>query len=153
MGTNSSEASHDAQQRPLRDPKRSIRYKLTLELRRLQRAGRGETTYAGAICQALDMLPSIKSDAVLKLLERELEKADKSAQEQRYASVLSSVFSRVDEHEPSCSKLFAYYLERLEKEGRGNEPFANALRRALKSHGERVSTPFLYSIDLDDPDA
>ncbi len=153
MGRNASEASDGARKQALHDTRRSIRYRLTLELRRLERNGRGGGTYAGEICRALDELPRIKSESVLKLLERELDNAEASQREQPYASVLSSIFSRVDEHEPSCSQLFAYYLERLEAQGRGHEPFANALRRALKSHGTRVSTPVLFDdADYTNPD-
>lgn len=152
MATNSSVSSDEAQGRALHDPRRSIRYKLTVELRRLERNGYGISTYADAICRALDMLPRIQSEAVLKLLDRELEKASETGQDRPYASVLSSIFSRVDDHEPSCSKLFEYYLERLERDGRGDEPFANALRRALKSGGSNVSTPFLFALESEDLD-
>lgn len=135
--------------RPIGDLRRSIRYRLTLEFQRLERNGFGESTYASAVRHALDILPGIESPSVLVLLERELIRGEKRNRDRPYASVLASMFSRIGDHDPSCSKLFAYYLERLENEGRGDEPFARALRRALNTQGPHTSTLYFRAEDED----
>lgn len=148
MGDHLSRAGAGAEPRPAQDARRSIRYKLKVEFRRLERNGQGNGTYATAIRRALECLPEVTSEKVLLLLERELTRLEASGQSQRYSSVLASIFSEVEEHEISCSKLFAYYLQRLEERGRGDEPFAKALRRVLNAN-DTLSTSVLYRDDDD----
>ena len=149
MGSQSLKAPGRTRARPIGDLKRSIQYRLTHEFRRLERNGSGEGTYASAIRHALDVLPEIRSASVLALFERELIRGEKSNRDRPYASVLSSVLSRIRDPDASCSKLFAFYLQRLENEGRGDEPFARALRRALEAGGSKASTHYLYDEDED----
>ncbi len=149
MADHLSRTGAGAEPRPAEEARRSICYKLKVELRRLERNGQGDGTYATAIRRALGCLPEVTSEQVLLLLERELGRVEQSARSQRYSSVLASIFSEVEDHEVSCSKLFAYYLQRLEERGRGHEPFANALRRALNANGTTPSTSVLYWNDDD----
>lgn len=127
------------------DPSRSIRYKLKCELRRLQRHGRGETPYALAIREVLWALANGEDDGdLVQLLEREMDRPVEDDADEPYARPLRAVLSKLYQSQSSAHELFSYFLRRLESEGRGDEPFAVAVRQALASNDSSTLSSLLH---------
>lgn len=126
------------------DPSRSIRYKLKCELRRLERHGRGETPYASAIREVLWALANGDGDDLVILLEREMSRPREDDADEPYAHALRAVLSKLYQSQSSAHELFSYFLRRLESEGRGNEPFAVAVRQALESNDTSTLSSLLH---------
>lgn len=123
-----------AGQRSDRRRHRSTTYQLKVELRRLERADRGDSDYAKALRRVLRACAEHDPESVLRVLEDEVRRleADNSTGD-GYTTSLRRAISLLDPEEQSDHQLFTYYLRKMEQDGRGDEPFARALRRALHS--------------------
>ncbi|GEM_PF-6802573 len=113
---------------------KSATYQLKLELRRLERTGRGDTYYADALRRVLHAFSARDMDAVIRLLRTEIDRMERDPKAGATClGALRQAVSLIEPKERSDRQLFTYYLRRMEHEGRGNEPFARALRRALSN--------------------
>lgn len=113
---------------------RSATYQLKLELRRLERMGRGDSQYAEALRRVLKAFLDRDLDAVIRLLQAEIERhKDDDGVSPTYLNALKRAVSLIQPEERSDRQLFTYYLRKMESDGRGHEPFAKALRKALAS--------------------
>ncbi|MEX0747260.1 MAG: hypothetical protein WD275_04610 [Rhodothermales bacterium] len=112
---------------------RAILYRLKLEIRRVERAGTGETAYAAALRRVLGALSDLDMDAVFRMLESEIRQLDDGDMDNEQAEALRQTLNLIEPQKRSRRELFLYYLRKMEQEGRGDEPFAGALRRALES--------------------
>lgn len=118
--------------RALRLRRRSAAYELKVELRRLERAGRGFSTYAKTLRRLLRAFSEDSPGAFFKMLAAELRRIEQDDRtNESYRKALQRAVSIIQPEERSVRKLFTYYLQRMEAEGRGSEPFADALRRCL----------------------
>lgn len=115
----------------------SVTYALKLELRREQRAGREERPYARALRRVLGAFLNDDSGDARGLLEDELldleARSDVPAEE---VDAVRRALALTDPNRHGSRDLFAYYLNRMEADGRGDEPFARALRKALAAPGK-----------------
>lgn len=151
MSTQSTGAGERSGRNEERDAKRAVLYRLKYELRRVERLGRGESGYASSIRQALKVIQDGKCDEVLSMIERDLDRTEFDPNDEPYAEVLTSLLSNVDEADDTCEDLFAFYLRRMEAEGRGHEPYAEALRKALHAK-KRPSVGSILFAGGDQPD-
>lgn len=129
---------------PRPDPASSVRYELKLELRRLERRARGSTPYASAIRDVLWILAHHPNEETVRYLEREISRPAISENDEPYAEPLLEVLRQFDESRKTAHELFSYYLQRLERQGRGHEPFAQAIRRALASNDASMLSALLH---------
>ena len=113
------------------EQQRTIIYRLKLEIRRVERAGTGESAYAATLRRVLRELSDHDMDAVFRMLELEIRQMDDEDIEGEQAVALRQALTFIEPQERSRRELFLYYLRKLEQEGRGDEPFASALRKAL----------------------
>lgn len=75
-------------------------------------------------------------DAVIRLLKSEIKRLEMASDpESGCLEALRHAVSLIQPDERADRQLFTYYLRRLEHEGRGEEPFAHALRQALTNPG------------------
>lgn len=116
------------------DPTCSVRYKLKLELRRIERRGAGLSPYASTIREVLWVLAHGENEHIVEYLEQELNQPFVGDSDEPYAPALRRVVEELDKRDKSAHELFTYYLRRLERQGRGDEPFAQAVREALASN-------------------
>lgn len=115
---------------------RSATYQLKLELRRLERTDRGDSPYAEALRRVLRAFLHRDLDAVIRIVELEIKRLEhEGASEPSCTKALRRAVSLIEPEERSDRQLFTYYLRKMERDGRGNEPFARALRHALSSPG------------------
>lgn len=115
---------------------RSATYQLKLELRRLERTGRGDSPYAKALRRVLRAFSERDLDAVIRLLGAEIKRLEhEDGTDDSYTNALRRAVSLIEPAERSDRQLFTYYLRKMELDGRGQEPFARALRKALASPG------------------
>lgn len=114
----------------------SVTYRIKMELRREQRAGRDDLPYARALRRALGVFLNHDPVDARALIEDELlaleARPDVAVEE---VEALRRAFALADPNPHGSRDLFTYYLNRLEADGRGDEPFARALRKALASPG------------------
>lgn len=132
MDRRSNGASHG----PDRSDASSTVYRLKLELRREQHAGRDDSPYAHALRRVLGAFSDHEPDDALALIEDELldlEARPEVGTDKVEALRRVLVLSKPSRH--GSRELFTYYLRKMEADGRGDEPFARALRKALKSPG------------------
>ena len=112
---------------------RSLAYRLKMELRKLERQGTGETPYADALRRVLKVTSEFDRDAVLQMIEDEIRSLEDGGNDPVLAEALRKILSLIEPAGHARRELFSYYLGRLEAEGRGDEPFAQALRKALEA--------------------
>ena len=80
---------------------------------------------------------------MVRYLEREISRPTISESDEPYAEPVLEVLRRFDESRKTTHELFTYYLQRLERQGRGHEPFAQAIRRALASNDTSMLSALL----------
>lgn len=133
---------------------RSATYQLKLELRRLERTGRGDSPYAKALRRVLRAFLERDLDAVIRLLGAEIKRLEhEDGTDDSYTNALRRAVSLIEPAERSDRQLFTYYLRKMEREGRGQEPFARALRKALASPGGPSLKDLLVWKDAEDDGA
>lgn len=110
---------------------RSLSYRLKMELRRLERDDKGDTPYAGALRRVLRATSQHDRDSVLRMIEDEIRELEQRGNDPIEVDALRQAVSFIEPGTQSRRELFSYYLRKMEQEGRGDEPFAQALRRAL----------------------
>lgn len=128
--------------RPPDFERRSVLYRIKVELRREERAGRGDSLYAEALRHVLRAFCIHDPETALQELQREMQSFRKRGDEDA-ERVLRRAVTVVGSEARGVRELFKFYLQRLEADGRGSEPFAEAIRKILTSP-RQVSLKELY---------
>lgn len=141
------QSEREDRREPRYNADRAVRYDLKVELRRLERHGRGNSPYAEAIRDVIWLLANEGDENLIGLLEREMARAEPNDADEPYAKAIQMVLDRLEESDRTAQELFAYYLQQLERQGRGNEPFACAIREALDSEDACMLSALLHLRD------
>lgn len=126
-------------------------YRIKVELRREERAGRGDALYAEALRHVLRAFCNHDLETAGRELEREMQTFQKRGDEDA-VRVLRRAVGIVGSETRGVRELFKFYLQRLEAAGRGDEAFARAIRRILSSPGQASVKDLYVWKDLQDAD-